>query len=104
MENLTIEELVELFLVVLFDLSSVGEHKEYIELQEVATMLGIHDAVRVTNVAYYLAFTRAITFREVAGKSFAKINSKGIEVVKSEGTTGIIAKYRENPGTFLVGQ
>lgn len=100
MKKLTVHELAELFLAVTFDES---RKKQYVDLDIVAEKLGIEDRTKLINIAYYLEFDSLIDFRNAPVHASAMITPKGIKVVEDGGTSGIIAKYRENPDSFSAG-
>lgn len=101
MEELTIQERVELLLVMIVYTSEERGCGGFVDLLEIGTRMG-EESVRVlTDYASHLHSRDLITFRDTKAGPLAEITEYGSRLVQEQGVTGIIPKFRANPKLFL---
>lgn len=99
---MTNTELAELFLTTVFDRAEAGGHNTLVELNKVAETFGIKDDMRVHNLAKSLESRGLIRAEYTNIGPLAQITGDGAIFVERGGDTGIIKRYRENPGSLVV--
>ena len=101
---MTTEELAELFLVRLYDLAEAAPHPNFLfTVNDFAPTLGITDTGELQRALNSLG-DRGLVFlatMDAWGGISAAITMEGSVFVEKGGETGIIARYRKNPGAFL---
>lgn len=103
-ENMDSQELAELLLTYLYDSSeNLGHSYFFFRLNEFAAQLGQDDPGILTEAALVLEKEGlALVTVDGAGTVNGLITDQGCIYVEDGGCTGIIQRYRENPGTFVV--
>ncbi len=98
------EELAELFLTYLYDLSEAARHPNFLfSVNDFAPRMGITDREQLLN-AVNLLESRGFIFLasyDAWGGISAAITMDGAVFVEKGGGTGIIARYREDPQAFV---
>jgi hypothetical protein len=102
-EDMTTQELAELFLTALNDLAEAAPHPNFLfNMNEFAPSVGISDfaeLARAVNLLESKGLVYLSSFDAMGGVS-AGITPDGSEFVEKGGETGIIAEYRKNPRSF----
>ena len=100
---MTTDELAELLLAYLYDKAEAEAHGFFFfSLSEFATAAGITDHAELLKVAQGLEDLGLVMLsQDMLGQISALINLEGSSYVEGGGKTGIIAKYRENPGALI---
>ncbi len=103
---MTTQELAELFLTALYDLSEAAPHPNFLfSMNDFAPAVGISDfgeLVRAVELLESRGFIYMSSFDAMGGVS-ALISPDGQEFVEKGGETGVIAEYRKNPRSFYQG-
>lgn len=101
---MTTEELAELFLVYLYDLAEAAPHPNFLfTVNDFVPRLGTVDTGELQRALNSLG-DRGLIFlatMDAWGGISAAITMEGSVFVEQGGETGIIARYRENPGALL---
>ncbi len=102
---MTTEELAELFLTHLYDLSESAPHPYFLfSVNDFAPRFGVTNRAELERAIHYLGDRGLIILASmdmISGIS-AGITMEGSVFVEKGGETGIIGKYRENPDKFIV--
>ncbi len=102
---MTTEELGELFLAHLYDLAEAAPHPNFLfSVNDFAPRYGVHRREELQKAIEYLGDRGLIILAslDMFGTISAGITMDGSVFVEEGGETGIIGKYRENSGSFLV--
>ena len=102
---MTTEELAELFLAHLYDLAVAAPHPNFLfSVNDFAPRYGVHSREELQKAIEYLGDRGLIILAslDMFGTISAGITMDGSVFVEEGGETGIIGKYREAPGSFLV--
>ena len=99
------KELAELLLTYLYDCAeNLGHSFFFFKLNDFAAKIGISDNAEVTEAAVMLEDAGLVMLTyDAAGEVSAMINNDGCVVVEAGGATGVIPRYREDPGFFVAG-
>jgi predicted nucleotide-binding protein len=94
-------EIAELILFRLYELAEKESHSELFSINDIAAEFGVTDKTKVLNIAKLLENRGLIVAAHTFGGSHAMISGEGALLVESGGQTGVIQKFRGNPGDFL---
>ena len=97
------DEMAELLLVYLYDKAEAEAHSFFFfPLSEFAERAGITDGALLLTVARGLEDRGLVMLSmDLMGQISALINLEGNSFVEGGGETGIIGRYRQDPGAFL---
>lgn len=101
---MTIEEVAELFLARLYDLAEAAPHPNFLfTVNDFAPMLGVTDREKLQEAINILGDRGLIISAtlDMLGGISAAITMEGSVFVEEGGKTGIIGRYRKDPGAFL---
>lgn len=98
-----LSELAELLLTELYDFAQSKGYEQSIDLQKIAKRFGENDRGKVRQAAKFLensGYIKAIFTNE--GPVLATMTGQGSVFVEKGGRTGVISKYRQDPGAFQI--
>jgi hypothetical protein len=104
-KKMTTPELAELFLAHLYDLAEAAPHPNFLfSVNDFAPRYGVESREELEGAIHYLGDRGLIILAslDMFGAISAGITMDGSVFVEQGGKTGMIKKYRENPGSFVV--